>query len=199
MTWTLPVPVGEDLAILARRTWPADSRPQSEATVHLPWIDLDRARRAIASSIAELSAANQGKDECLAMVAHELRNSLAPMTTAAEVLNTPGVSASNSEVARGIITRQLENMTRLVNDLVDGARITQGKMDLRLASTDLTAVLHQAMEDVAHQVGLRDQQVTVSVPAEPWYVLGDTTRLEQAFGNLLNNASKFTAGADASG
>ena len=160
-------------------------------TVHLPWIDVDRPTRD-GQRIAELSAANQGKDECLAMVAHELRNSLSPMSAAAEVLNTPGVSASNSEQARGIITRQLENMTRLVNDLVDGARITQGTMALRLASTDLTTVLYQAMEVVAHQVNLRDQHITVSVPAEPWRVVGDSTRLEQAFGNLLSNASKFT-------
>jgi signal transduction histidine kinase len=184
--------MGENVTILS----PADLGQsihglRVKPPVLLPWIDVDRPTRD-GQRIAELSAANQGKDECLAMVAHELRNSLSPMSTAAEVLNTPGVSVSNSELARGIITRQLETMTRLVNDLLDGARITQGTMVLRLASTDLTVVLHQAMEDVAHQTSLRDQHITVSVPAEPWYVLGDSTRLEQAFGNLLSNASKFT-------
>ncbi len=150
MTWPLPVPPGEDLTRLrpvdlARRFAVSGASPRfvcRGSTVDAPTRDRQH--------IAELSAANEGKDECLAMVAHELRNSLGPMSTAAEVLNTPGVSVSNSELARGILTRQLENMTRLVNDLVDGARITQGKMDLRLAPTDLKAVLHQALEDVAH-------------------------------------------------
>ena len=163
----------------------------SRPTVRLPWIDVDQHTRDC-QRIEALSAANEGKDECLAMVAHELRNSLGPLTTAAEVLNTPGVSASNAELARGILSRQLEIMSRLVNDLVDGARVTQGKMDLRLGPTDLNAVLRQALEDVAHHVRRRDQHVSVVVPAEPWYVLGDITRLGQAFGNLLNNASKFT-------
>ena len=192
MTWSLPVSMAEDLSILG----PADLGPsihglRVKPTVHLPWVDVDRPTRE-RQHIADLSAVNQRKDECLAMVAHELRNSLSPMSAAAEVLNTSGVSASNSELARGIITRQLETMTRLVNDLVDGARITQGTMALRLASTDLTTVLYQAMEGVAHQVNLRDQHITVSATAEPLCVLGDATRLEQAFVNLLTNASKFT-------
>jgi signal transduction histidine kinase len=192
MTWPILVPPGEDVT----RLRPVDLSPSIQGLrrkhqVRLPWMTIDTPTRD-RPPIAEPSTANPGKDECLAMVAHELRNSLGPMSTAAEVLNTPGVSASNSELARGILTRQLEIMTRLVNDLVDGARMTQGKMDLRRAPTDLNAVLRQALEDVAHQVKRRDQQLSVLVPAESWYVLGDTTRLEQAFGNLLNNASKFT-------
>lgn len=192
MTWSIPVPVGEDVTMLG----PADLDRSIHGlrvrpTLHLPWIGVDRPTRD-RQRIADLSAANQGKDECLAMVAHELRNALSPMSTAAEVLNTPGVSVSTTEQARGIITRQLANMTRLVNDLVDGARITQGTMALRLTPMDLSAILHQAVEDVAAQVALRDQEVIVSVSVEPCFVLGDTTRLAQAFGNLLNNASKFT-------
>jgi signal transduction histidine kinase len=191
LTWALPVPIAENLLNLT----PADrARPLPSLKVkpvHLPWIDVN-APTPDRQQIAKLLAASRGKDECLAMVAHELRNSLAPLTTAADVLNTPGVSFSNAEVARGIITRQLANMTRLVNDLVDGARITQGKMDLRLTPTDLTVVLQQAVDDVAQSVGLRDQVVTVLLSTEPSCVLGDSTRLEQAFGNLLNNASKFS-------
>ena len=84
------------------------------------------------------------------------------------------------------------DMTRLIDDLMDGARITQGKLDVRLAPTDLTAVLHRSLEDVDRQLVQREQQVSSSLSLETWYVLGDTTRLEQAFGNLVSNASKFT-------
>lgn len=192
MISSLPGSLGDTASHLRPADRARQSRsPRFKSTVRLPWIDVDAPVRDRAR-IADLLADNQGKDECLAMVAHELRNSLAPMSSAADVLNMPGVSSSTSEQAKGIITRQLQNMTRLVNDLLDGARITQGKMDLRVAPTDLTALLQHAIEAVAPQTDQRDQHVAVSFPKAPWQVLGDATRLEQAFGNLLNNASKFT-------
>ena len=160
-----------------------------KSTRRAQWIDIDLARRARQRD-ADLVAA---KDECIAIVAHELRNALGPMGLAAQLLNTPGVPASASEKARDIINRQLEHMTRLIDDLMDGARITQGKLDVRLAPTDLTAVLHRTLEMMDRQLVQREQQVSSSLPLETWYVLGDTTRLEQAFGNLVSNASKFTA------
>ena len=159
-----------------------------KSTRRSQWIDIDLARRARQRD-ADLVAA---KDECIAIVAHELRNALGPIGLAAQLLNTPGVPASASEKARDIINRQLEHMTRLIDDLMDGARITQGKLDVRLAPTDLTAVLHRTLEMMDRQLVQREQQVSSSLSLETWYVLGDTTRLEQAFGNLVSNASKFT-------
>ncbi len=192
MTWSMSVLLGEHAARLHPAATGSSVRDRSAKPVlHLPWVDV-AAPTSDRQQIADLSAANQGKDECLAMVAHELRNALGPMSTAADVLGAPGVSAPSAELAVGIITRQLRNMTRLVNDLVDGTRITQGTMELRREPTDLHAVLHHAMEDVAEQVELRDQHVTVVVPDEHRFVLGDASRLVQAFGNLLSNASKFS-------
>jgi two-component system CheB/CheR fusion protein len=142
--------------------------------------------------VVDLAAADQSKDEFLAMLAHELRNPLAPIRTAAALLGTPGVPARVSENARIIIERQIQNMTRLIDDLLNVARITQGKIDLRLAPLDLLAVVNRAAEMVQPQVDERAQELVVTLPPGPLYVLGDATRLEQALGNVLTNASKFT-------
>jgi two-component system, chemotaxis family, CheB/CheR fusion protein len=142
--------------------------------------------------VAELAAADQHKNEFLAMLAHELRNPLAPIRTAAQLLGASGVPAGVSEHARVIIERQIGIMTRLIDDLLDVARITQGKIDLRLVPLDLVAVVRQAAEGVQPQVAERAQQLLVSLPAGPLFVLGDATRLEQALGNVLTNASKFS-------
>lgn len=172
---------------------PADSgRPVQgltwKSTMRSQWIDIDVARRARQRDADILAA----KDECMAIVAHELRNALGPIGLAAQLLSMPGVPASASERARDIINRQLEHMTRLIDDLLDGARITQGKIEVRLAPTDLNAVLRRTLEMSDQQMQQRDQQVSSSLSLEAWHVLGDTTRLEQAFGNLVSNASKFT-------
>lgn len=142
--------------------------------------------------VVDLAAADQSKNEFLAMLAHELRNPLAPIRTAAQLLGTPGVPARVSENARIIIERQVQNMTRLIDDLLNIARITQGKIDLRLAPLDLLTVVRRAAEVVQTQVDERAQQLAMVLPPGPLFVLGDATRLDQAFGNVLTNASKFT-------
>ena len=142
--------------------------------------------------IAELAAADRSKTEFLAMLAHELRNPLAPIRAATQLLGLPGVAPAAMEKARAIIDRQIQNMTRLIDDLLDVSRITQGKIDLRIAPVDLTAILGRAVELVQHHLDEREQVLSVDLPSEPAHVLGDAARLEQAFGNLLNNASKFT-------
>ena len=141
--------------------------------------------------VVDLASADQSKNEFLAMLAHELRNPLAPIRTAAQLLGAPGVPTRVSENARIIIERQIQNMTRLIDDLLNVARITQGKIDLRLAPLDLLAVVRRAAEVVQPQADERAQQVLVTLPPGPLYVLGDATRLEQALGNVLTNASKF--------
>jgi two-component system CheB/CheR fusion protein len=126
------------------------------------------------------------------MLAHELRNPLAPIRTAAQMLGAPGVPPAAAANARVIIERQIRTMVRLIDDLLDVARITQGKLTLQLSPVELTGVLRRAVEVVERQVQERHQRLTLSVDTEVVYVLGDATRLEQAFGNLLNNASKFS-------
>ncbi len=142
--------------------------------------------------VASLAAADRSKNEFLAMLAHELRNPLAPIRTAAQLLGAPGVPPRVSENARIIIERQVQNMTRLIDDLLNVARITQGKIDLRLAPLDLLAVVRRSAETVQPQLDERAQHLLVTLPAEPLYVLADETRLEQALVNVLTNASKFT-------
>ena len=142
--------------------------------------------------VVDLAAADQSKNEFLAMLAHELRNPLAPIRTAAQLLGAPGVPARVSENARIIIERQIQNMTRLIDDLLNVARITQGKLDLRLAPLDLLTAVRRATEVIQPQADERAQQLLVTLPPGPLYVLGDATRLEQALGNVLTNASKFT-------
>ena len=115
--------------------------------------------------VDELLAADRSKDEFLAVLGHELRNPLGAMRTALEILNVSNAPPSACGQARVIINRQLQNMTRLIDDLLDVARITQGKISLRLAPTDLIAVLRQAMDVVAPDVAQRDQELSVSLPS----------------------------------
>lgn len=142
--------------------------------------------------LEELAAADLSKNEFLAMLAHELRNPLAPIRTAAQLLSTPGVPAAAAASAKVIIERQVRNMVRLIDDLLDVARITQNKLSLQLSPVELTSLLRRAAEVVERPVQDRGQHLTLSLEAGTIYVLGDATRLEQAFGNLLNNASKFS-------
>jgi CheY-like chemotaxis protein/two-component sensor histidine kinase len=104
----------------------------------------------------------------------------------------PDVPVATSEKARKVIDRQVQTMTRLIEDLLDVARITQGKIGLRKSSVDLVPLLRRAAELVQPHIDQRGQTLSFALPEQPCHVLGDATRLEQAFGNLLHNASKFT-------
>ncbi|MGE0703270.1 MAG: ATP-binding protein, partial [Vicinamibacterales bacterium] len=142
--------------------------------------------------VAELAAADQSKNEFLAMLAHELRNPLAPIRSATQILGMKGIPEASSEKARLVIERQVQTMTRLIEDLLDVARITQGKIELRKATIDVRSALRRAVEVVQPEVDQRGQTLSLVLPPGPATILGDLTRLEQAFGNLLQNASKFT-------
>jgi len=149
----------------------------------------DALRRA---RVDALSADARSKDEFLAMLAHELRNPLAPMRTAAELLASPRASAAATQRARAVIERQVQTMTHLIEDFLDVARITHGKLEIRRAPVDLVAVVRRASELVAADMTSRSQRLSLVLPSEAVYVFGDRIRLEQAVGNLLNNASQFT-------
>ncbi len=139
-----------------------------------------------------LREADRRKDEFLAMLAHELRNPLAPIRNATQVLKMLGPTDAHQQWAREIIERQTQHLTRLVDDLLDVSRITRGKVTLACAPLDLATVVHRAVEASRPLIDARGHQLTVALPAEPVRVEGDPTRLVQAAGNLLNNAAKYT-------
>lgn len=138
-----------------------------------------------------LEAAYRRKDDFLAMLAHELRNPLAPLTTAAELLRRlpPDGELEN---LRQMIERQLEHLTRLVDDLLDTSRITTGRIVLRRGIVDLRDVLHHSLETSRPLVASRRHELVAQLPSEPVHVAADPVRLAQIFTNLLNNAAKFT-------
>jgi two-component system CheB/CheR fusion protein len=133
------------------------------------------------------------KDEFLAMLAHELRNPLAPIRTAVEVLRRRGREKPELvDWAGDLIARQAQHLTRLVDDLLDVSRITRGKIALAIEAVDLGAVIGRAVEMVRPLIDARRQELTVLLPSEPVGLQGDPVRLPQVVANLLNNASKYT-------
>jgi CheY-like chemotaxis protein/nitrogen-specific signal transduction histidine kinase len=139
-----------------------------------------------------LREADRHKDEFLAMLAHELRNPLAPIRNAAQVLRLVGPSDTHQQWAREVIERQTQHLTRLVDDLLDVSRITQGKVKLACEPLDLSVIIHRAVEASRPLIDSRHHQLTVVTPPEPVRLEGDLTRLVQVVGNLLNNAAKYT-------
>jgi PAS domain S-box-containing protein len=140
-----------------------------------------------------LDEANRRKDEFLAMLAHELRNPLAPISSASELLARTVAGDVRSQTAVGMIKRQISQLTRLVDDLLDVSRITQGRIELRRQAVDVAAVITQAVETVEAQ--LREKRHNLSLMAssyESLYVMGDFPRLVQCVGNILTNAIKYT-------
>lgn len=139
-----------------------------------------------------LREADRRKDEFLATLAHELRNPLAPLRNALEILRRANGDEPLIEQARTLMERQVSHLVRLVDDLLDVSRITQGKLLLRKEPVDLTDVLQNAIETSRPLIDASDHQLTVSIPSESIQVLADPTRLAQVFANLLNNAAKYT-------
>jgi PAS domain S-box-containing protein len=140
----------------------------------------------------ELKEADRRKNEFLAMLAHELRNPLAPIGNAVEILKLQDSDGPASRMAREMIERQLHHMVRLVDDLLDVSRITRGKLQLRRHTVLLSDVLEQALEATRPLVNRAGQQLDLELPAEPIELDADPVRLSQVFLNLLNNASKYT-------
>jgi PAS domain S-box-containing protein len=132
------------------------------------------------------------KDDFLAMLAHELRNPLAPMRSAADLLMRCAPSREDTFKARDIIARQLHHLTRLVDDLLDISRFTQGRIVLRDDLVELRTALSTAVEAVRPLIDSRGHTLRLSVPEGPMPVRGDLVRLTQIFSNLLHNAARYT-------
>jgi len=140
----------------------------------------------------ELQEADTRKNEFLALLAHELRNHLGPIRHAVKILGARTPSQEELHWATGIIDRQTEHMTRLVDDLLDVSRVTRGTIELRRERVEVAAILKAAVETSAALIERSHHQLTVSFPTDPLYVEGDVTRLTQVVANLLDNAARYT-------
>jgi signal transduction histidine kinase/CheY-like chemotaxis protein/PAS domain-containing protein len=141
---------------------------------------------------AEAERHNKMKDEFLAMLAHELRNPLAPITSAAQLLRLPEVNEGLRLKASNIISRQVRHMTELVDDLLDVSRVTRGLVKLENEILDLNKIGIAAVEQARPHIEERQHTLSVDLPPEPVPVEGDRTRLVQVLVNLLNNSAKYT-------
>src|SRR5215468_2304027 len=141
---------------------------------------------------AELVAADRNKDEFLALLAHELRNPLAPLRNALQILQQPDVTGPVLDRVREVMGRQVHAMSRMVDELIDITRITLGRIDLRKEPINLLGVVERAVEALRADLQEREQELVLSLPSEPVILEADAFRLQQILGNLLSNAAKFS-------
>jgi CheY-like chemotaxis protein len=139
-----------------------------------------------------MRAADRRKDEFLATLAHELRNPLAPIRNAVQLLRLRGPPLPELQNARDIIDRQVNQLVRLVGELLDLSRISTGRITLQMGPLDLRVAMLGAVESIRPLMEAREHHLTVQLPDEPVYVDGDPVRLTQVATNLLDNAAKYT-------
>jgi PAS domain S-box-containing protein len=172
----------------APRAWTEHEVALVEETVERSWAHIERVRVTEA-----LHEADRRKSEFLAILAHELRNPLAPIRNGLEVMRLAGNDPAAIGRVRDMMERQVNQMIDLVNDLLDVARITRGEFALKLARVSLQSVVANAVETSKPLLDANDHQLTIELPQAPLNIEGDPTRLAQVLGNLLNNAAKYTA------
>jgi signal transduction histidine kinase len=169
------------------------------ATLQRANAELERANRSLQSEVAERTRAEQAlkeadrhKDEFLAMLAHELRNPLAPILNAVQLMRMKPMADPQLSWSRDVIERQLSHLTRLVDDLLDVARITRGRINLSREPTELAVLIARAVETVQPLMQARGHEFASEIPAGTLTINADPLRLTQAFGNVLSNATKYT-------
>jgi signal transduction histidine kinase/ActR/RegA family two-component response regulator len=150
---------------------------------------LAKAQRELQGALREVRAAERRKDEFLAMLAHELRNPLAPLLTTLELMK---VRRDPEPRMLEVAIRQALRLSRLVDDLLDVSRVTQGKISLQQAPVELGELVREAVEQVEVKTRTRDQTISLALPDEPVWMRGDRERLHQVLANVLGNATKFT-------
>jgi PAS domain S-box-containing protein len=170
----------------------AAGRPIAFATVSQDVTDRKRLEDNLRALAADLSEADRRKNEFLATLAHELRNPLAPISNAARALRVSGGDSDALRSASEMLERQIGQMARLVDDLLDMSRITRGRIELRREQVELAPIVHQAVEAVRAPYTSMGHELTVTLPPGPVHLNADPARLAQVIGNLLNNACKFT-------
>jgi signal transduction histidine kinase len=152
-----------------------------------------RLQAALGEHAAALADAARQKDEFLAMLGHELRNPLAPIRTALELMRRTGADDAATQRAHEVMGRQIAHMVRLVNDLLDVSRITSGRIILNVQAVDLRQVIADAVDSVRPLIDARRQHLEMTIAPNALPVRGDVTRLMQVIVNLLDNAAKYTA------
>ncbi len=177
-----------DAALLERSLRYAIERKRHADELHQLHADLERK---VQQRTEALRDADRRKDEFLATLAHELRNPLAPIRNALQILGMPAADRAAQQRARAIIDRQIHQMVRLVDDLLDVSRITRGKIELRLERVELSAVVGMAVETSRPLLEASGHQLTVQLPATKLHLQADATRLAQVVSNLLNNSAKY--------
>lgn len=152
-----------------------------------------KAERMLRRNEEDLLEADRRKDEFIAMLAHELRNPLAPVRTGLELIRVSGNSPDAVDRVRVVMERQISHMVRLIDDLLDVSRITSGKIQLQREPAQLSTLLASAID--AHRDAIAEKQIQLSIdlPGEPWVLEVDPTRFVQIISNVLHNALKFTA------
>src|SRR2546426_9897252 len=197
-----------ELQELNRTLAQANSTLQAEKTRELEALnrvlqhanaELEAANRSLQNEVAErtraeaaLKEADRHKDEFLAMLAHELRNPLAPILNAVQLMRMKPATDQQLSWSRDVIERQLAHLTRLVDDLLDVARITRGRINLSREPIELGTLVARAVEIVQPLLQERGHQFTTEIPDGTLRVNADPLRLTQALGNVLGNAAKYT-------
>lgn len=170
--------------------------PHQFSPHELRLVDICARQAADAISVSQLQQAlreaDRRKDEFLAMLGHELRNPLTPIHNALQVLKRASLPVQEVERLHGLIERQASHLVRIVDDLLDVARITRGKIELQQRPVELKDVVRDALDATMPLFEAKSQRIDVSLPEEPLIVDGDPVRLSQVFSNLLNNGSKYT-------
>jgi signal transduction histidine kinase/DNA-binding NarL/FixJ family response regulator len=169
------------------RHWSDDDIEKCQDTAERTWAAVEKAR-----AQAELQEANRRKDEFLAMLAHELRNPLAPISAAAQLMEMGRLDATRLRQTSQVIARQVKHMTGLVDDLLDVSRVTRGLVELHTSAQDIKGIIANALEQVRPLMEAQRHHLAIELPPEPAHVMGDGKRLVQILTNLLNNAAKYT-------
>lgn len=175
------------IAAESGRRYDATNLASAEDLAHRAAVAIENARL-----YQEVREADRKKDEFLAILGHELRNPLAPISNALHILKLPRANGQLLEQAREMMERQVQHMVRLVDDLLDVSRIVRGKVELRREPIDLAAVVARAVETAQPLIDAEGHELTVTLPPEPLLVSGDLVRLAQVVGNLLNNSARYT-------
>ena len=193
--WRHCIDSGEPLAHLEHRLRRADGQYRWHTNQAVAFRDVDgKITMWVGANgdIHDVKEADQRKIEFLALLAHELRNPLAPISNGLHILQHQGATGATAQQAIDMMQRHVRQMARLVNDLLDVSRINQGKFALQRERIELQTVLNHSVEAARPQFNKMHQELTVSLPDQPIYLNVDPTRMAQIIGNLLNNAAKFT-------